>query len=139
MFVLDASVVLKWWIEEEDSDKAIWILNRYKEEMLEIAAPDLLIYEIANVLRYNLRFTTDEIRECIKDLLELELDIIAPVEIVIDLAVETARQREISFYDGLYVTMAQGLGFQLITADEKLYQKVRDLPFVNLLKKLEIR
>jgi predicted nucleic acid-binding protein len=137
--VLDASVVLKWWIEEEDSDKAIWILNRYKEEMLEIAAPDLLIYEIANVLRYNLRFTTDEIRECIKDLLELELDIIAPVEIVIDLAVETARQREISFYDGLYVTMAQGLGFQLITADEKLYQKVRDLPFVNLLKKLEIR
>jgi len=49
--VLDASVVAKWFIEEENTEKAIEITIRDKfvRGEIEVLAPSLLIYEIRNV------------------------------------------------------------------------------------------
>jgi len=65
MYVIDTSVVVKWFIEEKDSNKAIKILEYYKLGELTIVAPDLVIYEFVNVLRYNRSFSKTEKKECL--------------------------------------------------------------------------
>ena len=56
MIILDASVILRWFIEEEQSDKARKIQDDYLVDKLDIAVPDLLLYEVANALRFNKSF-----------------------------------------------------------------------------------
>jgi len=53
LIVVDASVVLKWFVEEEWSEQARSLLEAYREEEeLRFSAPKLLEFEVANVLRY---------------------------------------------------------------------------------------
>ena len=47
--VLDASVVAKWFIEEEDTEKAIEIRDKFVQGEIEVLVHSLLIYEIGNV------------------------------------------------------------------------------------------
>jgi len=49
--VIDASVVLKWYlVDEEYSEKALGLLDQYVSDELDILAPSLLEYEVINGL-----------------------------------------------------------------------------------------
>ncbi len=50
--VVDVSVVIKWFGEEEYSDKAILLRDRYIEGEISIIAPELMLYEVLNALYY---------------------------------------------------------------------------------------
>jgi len=50
--VLDASVLLKWFLQEPGSDSALELKHRYLEGDVAIALPDLALYEVPNVLRF---------------------------------------------------------------------------------------
>lgn len=138
MFVLDASVVLKWFIEEEDSKGARLLLQAYDNGEINIAVPDLLISEVSNALLYNPALSHSETLKCIKSLYDLSLDIIAPVLDISIATIQFSYKKKITFYDAIYVVLAQQLGFQYVTADTKLYTRIKDLPFVKLLKNIEI-
>lgn len=131
--VIDASVVLKWFMEEGGSDKANALKNKHLSGASTITLPDIALYEIGNALRYKNEFSNKEIRKCFDDLEELNLDIIAPYPEIAEIVIETARQNDITFYDASYVALAKELGLQFITADEKLYQRAKHLHFVKLL------
>ena len=51
VLVLDASVVVKWFTKEEDKDLAIEYRDQFLTGEIDIALPDLILYELANVLR----------------------------------------------------------------------------------------
>lgn len=53
-YVADASVILKWFSQTGESElgKAIRLRDDYKDGTIELYAPELLVYEVANVLRY---------------------------------------------------------------------------------------
>ncbi len=51
--VLDSSVIIKWFSEEEETKKALELREKYINGEIVIAVPDLLVYEIANALRYD--------------------------------------------------------------------------------------
>lgn len=57
MYVLDASVILKWFIEEEGSKKADRLLDAYNAGKIAITVPDFLILEVSNVLICNPTFS----------------------------------------------------------------------------------
>lgn len=78
MLVIDASVVIKWFIEEKDSAKALLLKDNHINSKTILIAPDLLIYEVANVLLFSKIFTPLEIKGCLQDLYELEIDLINP-------------------------------------------------------------
>lgn len=61
MNVLDASVIIKWFIVEEDSDKATYLRKEYMKNLTQIAVPDLMLYELTNALRFNKNITSDKI------------------------------------------------------------------------------
>jgi len=78
MQVLDASVIYKWYADEDNSDKANKILEDYKSGKIEISIPDLLILELSNALKFNPKITSSEINEIIDNIYALELNIIIP-------------------------------------------------------------
>ena len=53
--VVDASLVVKWLLEEEDSQEARRLSERWSSTGIQPAAPRLLMYEIANTLHLKVR------------------------------------------------------------------------------------
>lgn len=137
MFVLDASVMLKWFMDEVDTDKANAIKNDHVTGKLTITIPDLAIYEVGNALRYEPEFSIEEVNKCLQELYDLDTDIIVPLPEIIPSVTKVAYENGVTFYDAFYIALAKELNLQFITADEKLYSKVKHLPFVQLLNKLE--
>lgn len=124
MSVLDASVVIKWFIQEEGSDHALQLREEFYAGERELVVPDLLLYEIANALRYNPSFSADEIKESVRTLLDMEMEIITPTYSLLAKAIELAKDLDVTCYDAAYLALAEELGFEFITADERLYKKV---------------
>ena len=124
--VIDASVVVKWFSEEEYSDKAVILRNNHITDTMLLIAPDLILYEIANALRYTGKLKEKEISDSVIDLTKLKLILITPDDEIIRKAVYHALKWDITVYDAWYIAIAEILGIKLITADDKLYNKTKD-------------
>src|SRR3989338_1459981 len=62
-FVLDTSVVVKWFSrDEDDAEHANKLRRQIQEGLCVITIPDLLFYELANALRHNPNFTAEDVR-----------------------------------------------------------------------------
>ncbi len=59
-----------------------------------------------------------------------------PSERIIDDAIELALKINITFYDAYFIALSKELNFLFITADKKLYEKTKRMPFVRFLKNL---
>ena len=77
LYVVDASVVLKWFLPEPDSAAADFLLEQFLNDEVELIAPDLILLETANALwkRVRLRheISADEASHVYRDLLTLPL------------------------------------------------------------------
>jgi predicted nucleic acid-binding protein len=134
MQVIDTSVVYKWYVEEEDTHKALTIFNAFSSGKLELSLPDIVFYELANSLRYNPQNTEEDVAEVIDNLSELNLEIVVITPGLIKNAIKLAYKYNITVYDAVFVALAQDLGFEFITADKKLFEKIKELPFVKSLR-----
>ncbi len=103
-----------------------------------IACPDLLIYEVSNALRYAKTLSEEDVREAVKSIYDLEIDIIVPTLDVMKKAVKLAIKHGITVYDAVYVALAELLDSRLVTADDKLIKACRRLKSVASLSTLEI-
>lgn len=136
MIVLDASVVLKWFLQEESSEKALEIRQRYLSSQIDISVPCLILSEVSNVLRYEPNYTQDSTKEALSSILDLGIDIVVLTKEIYELAIELAYKYDVTVYDAQYLALSQDLGFELITADEKLFERLKEqkVPPVKLLK-----
>lgn len=128
MSVLDASVVLKWFVEETDSLLAISLRDEFYAGNIEIVVPDLLLFEIANALRYNPTFTSKEVQEALETLFGMGIQIITPTLSLLEKTVELAEVCDVTCYGAAYLALSEELNFMFITADERLYRKVKNSP-----------
>ena len=122
--IVDASTATKWFVEETDSEKAVLLKKTHETGSLQLAAPDFLVYEVSNALVYHPKMTLDDLTESIIRLLELDLDLIPPRA---EFAAETARiarKYAVSAYDASYIALADIVGTNCVTADEKLYRRL---------------
>ena len=131
--VFDASVIIKWFTQEEKREEAINLREKYINDELEIVVPDLILYEISNALRFNPNFQERDIKEAIQSLFDMKINIIVPVPEILEKSIEIAYSKNITIYDAFYVALAQIIDFDFITADEKLYEKIKDIGNVILL------
>ncbi len=136
--VLDSSVVIKWFSQEEDTDRALIIREKFLDGENIIAVPDLQLYEIANALRYNNEIKKEEVNDAVESLIDLGLSIIVPTKEVMEAAIQAAYKFDITLYDAYFVALAKELEFVFITADEKLYEKLKILNYVVLLKHYKV-
>ena len=138
IIVLDASVVVKWFSDEEFSEIALKIRDEFVNGNLIIACPDLLLYEISNALRYAKTLNEEDIKKAVESIYAMEIYIITPTVEIMQKAIEIALKNDITVYDAVYVSLAELLGCRLITADKKLVDTWRNLDFVVFLKDLFI-
>lgn len=133
-FIIDASVILKWFSEdrEKDLEKALQIREDFRARKIDLFAPELLIYEIVNVLRYKKTLKDDLILKAIDSIFALDILIPVNLQIMKD-ALKLARKHNITVYDSTYLSLARHSGCYLITADKKSFQKLKDLPGIMLI------
>ena len=111
-------------MDERDSHQAHRLREEFYRGEREIIVPDLLLYEVANALRYNPSFTTKEIKEALKTLFDIGIEIITPTYSLLAKAIELAKSLDVTCYDATYLALAEELGFEFVTADEKFCRRV---------------
>jgi predicted nucleic acid-binding protein len=135
--LLDSSVVIKWFRKDEVlRDRAIQLRQAYLDGQLTIYVPDLLVYEIANVLRYKPDLDRAQVQQALESLYAMQIKIEDITAGVIRRAIEIAYSYDITVYDAAFVAMAEHLETDFITADEKLGQKLQNISYVRYLADL---
>ncbi len=119
--VLDASAVAKWFVKEEGSSDMRTIRDEIASGELKGYAPDLVLIEIANLLRYSRGASPEDAINAVGSLSILIH--LKRSEEVLEEAIKLAFKRGITVYDSLYVALAMKIGAKLVTYDEKLLDK----------------
>lgn len=133
--VVDASVAVKWYLpDEEYTVQARGVFRRYERGEIKLAAPTHIRYEVASAITVATRgraprLTLEQGRQAIEEFLALDLETTGDTKIV-RLAYGLAHEYGCAFYDALYLALAQEMGVPFITADGRLYRRVRAIPTV---------
>jgi predicted nucleic acid-binding protein len=131
--VLDASVILKWFLEnradEEDVEAAMDILRRVRNDEVETVQPVHWCAEVLAVLaREEPLFV-----ESAAGLLDEVAFVVADGWHIYRRAAEMSVTLNHHLFDTLYHAVALEHGAELITADKKYFDKARKLGSITLL------
>jgi predicted nucleic acid-binding protein len=126
LFVVDASVVIKWLVPEAHSDAA----RRLLEHDHRYVAPDLLFAETANAIWKKVRrgeLSSEHGQRLVTDVGTVAVETVPCRALAADaypLATATGR----TVYDAMYLALAVRLDTRMITADERLAGAVAAIP-----------
>ena len=129
LWVLDASVVIKWFIPEDDSQAALEL----RVAGAGFAAPDLLFAESANILWKHAKrreVESDRAAAIIDEIATAAWVVYSTRSLASD-ALSLSLARGISAYDASYLALAIRLDTICITADRKMVDKVRGIAAVK--------
>jgi predicted nucleic acid-binding protein len=129
--VVDASVALKWVIDESDSDKAHALLIEWGNKGTIMLAPALFTYEITNILYQNVRkneITLERAKSAIEDVMFLGIEFDIPQDMGLGRrAIELAHKFGLkATYDSHYLALAEREGCELWSADTKMWKAVKE-------------
>lgn len=127
MIVVDASVACKWYIDEPDCDAARSLIGARTD----FIAPDLILAEFTNVAwkRLSRREISEEQAKAMVDHLPYVLLDIVPCLALRQRALSIAIALDHPAYDGFYLALAMERGLNLVTADNRLLERVRGTPW----------
>ncbi len=114
--VLDASVMVKWFADEERREQAIALREKHIAGEIEIVIPEAALLEIENALRYKKK-SEEELKKAATDLFDMQLTQILLDESLLHKTIDFSLKHSLPIYDALYAAVAQLHGAPLITAD----------------------
>ena len=118
MTVVDASVALKWFVEEDGADAAAGLIGQ------QLAAPALIFGEITNTLWKKVRqgaVTAPQAQESLAALPQFFAEIV-PLDVLAAHALRLATELNHPAYDCCYLALAEMRDEVLITADLRFVQ-----------------
>ena len=130
-FVVDASVAVKWLVPESHADAARRILNPNNE----LLAPDLIWAEVGNVIWKKWRrgeVPGHAAGDLLQDFHRYPVQTFAS-QALMTTAWDVAERYSRSFYDSLYLALAARAECPLVTADLKLYNRLKTGAFAERL------
>lgn len=131
--VVDASVVVKWFSDEEGSDRALKLRDGHIGGELSLVAPELILYEVTNALRYKPLFDSSKVSRAFHDLLEFQLELVQLTEDLLKTCVDFAFRHGTTLYDSVYLGLGKSMDIDVVTADKKFYSKCSKLKGISLL------
>lgn len=138
MICIDASVAAKMLLEEELSDHATALYFAMVDDHATMVAPTLLLYELTNIVRKQMRGTRaislNDANVLLEDFLALPIELHAPPGLHL-IALDIAATHNLpASYDAHYLALAQLLDCEFWTSDLRLVNQVANsLPFVRWL------
>lgn len=119
--VIDASIAIKWVVEENGTSDALALLKGAK-----LKAPDLLLAECANILWKKVErkeLLTDEAMMAARLIQQVDMEIFT-TRGLLEQATRLAIELNHPAYDCIYLSLALDNGWQFITADTRLLRKL---------------
>ena len=120
--VIDASVLIKFYVPEILSDKAEELLTGVEHGDVMLLAPDLIYPKVGNILWKKQRMkelTRPEVEEITDAIVSLPLKIEAS-KLLFPLAIDIGIAYKITVYNAIYISMARVYEIKMMTADRKL-------------------
>jgi predicted nucleic acid-binding protein len=121
--VIDASVAVKWFIDEDRSAEAQRVLNADAD----LLAPASILYEIFHALweaTRTRRLPSNRLAE-FAEVVPTPFAALTPLEHLYAAAAAMAQSHTLAIYDCAYVALAQREHAELITADERMFAVAR--------------
>ncbi len=121
-FVVDASVALKWLVPEEHAEQALTLNSPANN----LAAPDLLFVEMANVVWKKCRrgeISSDEAERLVAVAMRAPVRTLDSASLL-PAAMRLALAHNCTVYDSLYVALALREQCPLVTADRRLFNAI---------------
>lgn len=119
-FVIDASIAIKWVVEEDGTAQAL-LLRQAK-----LLAPDLLTAECANVLWKKVgrrEMSRQEALLAARLLQGADVELL-PTKSFLEAATRIAIDLDHPAYDCVYLALAAANGFPFVTADRRFLRKI---------------
>ena len=126
-YVLDTSVVIKWFSEsgEDDLERALRLRQKILEGAFPVAVPSMLFYELCNALRFNPKFDAREVKEAATSVLDMGFSVRDVTADLLERSVDLAFARGITVYDACFLALAEAEGGTLVTADDKFLARLK--------------
>ncbi len=132
--VPDASVVVKWFVEEEHSRKATKLRDDFLDGKVGLVAPTLLRYEVINALKWSNGFGTSELVRASAALEDYQLAEAHLEGSYAEEAIRLAVEHGLTVYDSAYLALGKVRGLRVLTADDKLLRRVGGVGYVKHIK-----
>lgn len=123
--VVDASLALKWVVDEEDSDKALELSSSWGEFGVQIQAPHLMLAEVANALHRKVvdgQIALHTATSSLENLYDLGIKFHDPENIHAGAMRLAGQLGQGAVYDSVYLALAERLDCELWTADRRFYR-----------------
>jgi predicted nucleic acid-binding protein len=126
-FVLDTSVVLKWFSEfgENDLPQAIQLRQALLDGSVLFIVPELLFYELSNALRYNPSLSSKDVQEALDSVIDMGLVVKGVDKRVMADAISVAFKYGVTVYDAYFLALSRIERKPLIIADYRFAEKVK--------------
>ena len=133
VLVIDASVAVKWFVDEPDSEAARLVLIDLQNHPDRFVVPELFFIEMLSVLS---RITDSEqqLKELLGSLEDLGLARLALGHEILARAAELTYSWGLSAYDAIYAATADLTGGEWLTADFRAHEKIASLNLSSLLQ-----
>jgi predicted nucleic acid-binding protein len=124
--VVDASIAIKWTINEPDSSTALALLVNWTDRGIEVLAPALLAYEVTNALYRRVRKGDLPFEDARRGLTEVIFKVVGfnfPENSDLNMrAMELGQRFGLpAAYDSHYLALAESKECELWTADTRLW------------------
>ncbi len=129
-YVVDASVVVKWLVDEVHSEEAAALLSGGTT----VIAPALVFAEAANALwavRRRGDISTDDLVDAVDALRAAPVAIPVPMPQLTAAATRLAIDLDHPIYDCFYLALAVQTQYPVVTADTRFRDKVRAHPYLS--------
>ena len=118
--VIDASVAVKWFLEESDTEDALRLQSDFFEGLLSLRVPSIFPYEVMNALHFSRRYSRRELLESARDVDRCGFQMVPLFGDYLERTVNLALTSGTTVYDASYLALAALEDCLLYTADEAL-------------------
>ena len=122
--IVDANVVVKWFIDEIETIKAKILRDKFIEGEIELLVPSLFYFEVLNALKYSKLFTQDELSDAGESLDNYGFIAVPIKKDIRKQMIKVAVEYEISIFNASYLGITIVKEGILCTADEKIIKKL---------------
>ncbi len=129
LFVLDASVGVKWFKDERGSDDARGLISRLGEASVRLVVPTIFPFEVVDVARRI--FSLSDARRVWEEVCAAGLVVAGSDEALFRETLRCAADLGCTLYDAAAPALADRLGCPLVSADRRAHGRVAGVRLIG--------